>query len=306
MKISRTTLLYIGSFTIAFIGIGIIFRFITAPRFVDEVIIGNSAQSLQGKENIDEGETPDNPLIKKHGSIDYFIAQPASGEAVASPLTIVGSISGVWYFEGQFTVEIRNATGITLANATATALDEWMTEDLVRFKALITFDPEEEENGFLVLVKNNPSSLPQNDDSISIPIKFDTSHDFMSVNVYFGNSLLDPQSLDCSVVFPSTRSIPRTTDVGRASLEQLLLGTSDSEETYGYFSSIGDGVVLNSLEITDGIAYADFNEALQEGVGGSCRVLRIRSQIENTLKQFPTVTSVVISIEGKTDHILQP
>jgi len=32
----------------------------------------------------------------------------------------------------------------------------------------------------------------------------------------------------------------------------------------------------------------------------------IRSQIESTLKQFPSVKQVIISVDGRTDDILQP
>jgi len=45
---------------------------------------------------------------------------------------------------------------------------------------------------------------------------------------------------------------------------------------------------------------------LEEAVGGSCRVTAIRSQIEQTLKQFSTVQSVIISIDNRTEDILQP
>jgi len=42
-------------------------------------------------------------------------------------------------------------------------------------------------------------------------------------------------------------------------------------------------------------------------VGGSCRVTTIRSQVEQTLMQFPSVTSVRISVEGYADdEVLQP
>jgi len=35
-------------------------------------------------------------------------------------------------------------------------------------------------------------------------------------------------------------------------------------------------------------------------------VTAIRAQITETLKQFPTVENVVISIDGRTEDILQP
>jgi len=45
---------------------------------------------------------------------------------------------------------------------------------------------------------------------------------------------------------------------------------------------------------------------LEFQVGGSCRVAAISAQIMETLKQFPTVKDVIISINSRTEDILQP
>jgi spore germination protein GerM len=45
---------------------------------------------------------------------------------------------------------------------------------------------------------------------------------------------------------------------------------------------------------------------LEFQVGGSCRVAAIRAQITDTLKQFPPVDEVIISIDDRTEDILQP
>ncbi len=50
----------------------------------------------------------------------------------------------------------------------------------------------------------------------------------------------------------------------------------------------------------------DFDETLEKAVGGSCRVAAIRSQITKTLLQFPSFKKVIISINGRTEDILQP
>jgi spore germination protein GerM len=54
------------------------------------------------------------------------------------------------------------------------------------------------------------------------------------------------------------------------------------------------------------VARVDFDEQLNYQVGGSCRVMAIRAQIEQTLKQFSTVDSVIISVNGQTEGILEP
>jgi spore germination protein GerM len=94
--------------------------------------------------------------------------------------------------------------------------------------------------------------------------------------------------------------------VGRAALDELLKGPSVEEKEKGYLTAINEGVKVEKLTIENGVAKADFNSRLEEAVGGSCRVNLIRSQIVNTLMQFSTVKEVVISIEGKTEDILEP
>ena len=156
----------------------------------------------------------------------------------------------------------------------------------------------------IVFRKDNPSGLPEFDDMFSVPVNF-ISNENISVLIYFNNDNLDPE-IACNRVFEVKRSIQKTQGVGRAAVNELLKGPSESEKNEGYYTNINDGVLLNSLKIENGVAYADFNEALGFQVGGSCRVSAIRAQITETLSQFETVDSVVISINGNTEEILQP
>ena len=64
--------------------------------------------------------------------------------------------------------------------------------------------------------------------------------------------------------------------------------------------------MIQKFEIKNKVAYVDFNSNLNKGVGGSCKVIAIKSQIENTLNNLPDIDSVVISVNGKTDGILEP
>ncbi|MBU1146531.1 GerMN domain-containing protein [Patescibacteria group bacterium] len=127
-----------------------------------------------------------------------------------------------------------------------------------------------------------------------------------TVKVFFGNSIFDPEILDCSKNFAVERTIPKTTAVAYAALEELLGGPTEDEKAEGYFTSINPDVKIQSLIVVNGIANVDFNEQLEYQVGGSCRVTAIASEIKETLKQFSTVTDVVISIDGRTEDILQP
>jgi len=127
----------------------------------------------------------------------------------------------------------------------------------------------------------------------------------IEIKVYFNNSELDPE-FSCNKVFPVERQIPKTQAVARTALEELLKGATSADKENGFFSNINPGVKIQSLIIENNIAKVDFDEQLEFQVGGSCRVAAIRAQITETLKQFPTVDGVIISINGRTEDILQP
>lgn len=136
--------------------------------------------------------------------------------------------------------------------------------------------------------------------------------DTQLVTVYF---VLD------ETVQPVQRRIPKTVRIGTAALEELLWGPPPpnlagfgtavplSEEVLSYPGrgpDWGPRVRLLKLTIVDGVATADFSREMRAYGGGSLRVMLIRQQIEQTLKQFPIVHTVVIAIEGETEGVLEP
>ena len=97
----------------------------------------------------------------------------APGEFIKSPLVITGEARGLWYFEASFPITLVNWEGLPIAQGIATAQGEWMTTDFVPFEATIQFaKPDFGERGTLILQKDNPSGLPENDDALEIPIRF--------------------------------------------------------------------------------------------------------------------------------------
>ncbi|MFA5084268.1 MAG: GerMN domain-containing protein [Candidatus Paceibacterota bacterium] len=231
---------------------------------------------------------------------DIIVSSPKRNQAIKSPLTIEGMATGHWFFEAVFPIKIFDDQGNQLAASYVQATNDWMTEKLVPFKGEIAFQPGTAVNGTLVLKNDNPSGLPENEIKIEVPVVFSRM-----VKVYFNNNKMDPE-VSCNKVFAVERSIPKTSAVGRAALEELLKGLTEQEKTDGYFTSIKPGAEIQKLTIENGVAKVDFNEQLEFQVGGSCWVSAIRAQITQTLKQFPTVNEVVISINGRTEDILQP
>ncbi|TSC91433.1 MAG: hypothetical protein CEN90_562 [Parcubacteria group bacterium Licking1014_17] len=105
-----------------------------------------------------------NPLIS--------VSSPTLGEVIKSPYVIKGEAKGPWYFEASFPVRLLDGDGNIFVQTQATAKSDWMTENFVPFEANLEFNVSQTDEGTLVLVKDNPSDLPQNAAEIRIPIKF--------------------------------------------------------------------------------------------------------------------------------------
>ena len=66
-----------------------------------------------------------------------------------------------------------NWDGLIIAEGHAEAQSDWMTEEFVPFKAVLTFNaPAYKNYGTLILRKDNPSGLPEHDDALEIPVLF--------------------------------------------------------------------------------------------------------------------------------------
>lgn len=100
------------------------------------------------------------------------VAEPKAGQFITSPLLIKGQARGTWFFEASFPIVLTDAQGEEITTVVATAQTDWMTEDFVDFEAELTFTKPEGLSGFLIFKKDNPSGLPENDDSISLPVFF--------------------------------------------------------------------------------------------------------------------------------------
>ena len=100
------------------------------------------------------------------------VTRPSPREKISTPLTISGEARGYWYFEASFPIELLDSNGNSLAVSFATAQSEWMTENFVPFEATLIYTKPATKTGILILKKDNPSGLPEHDDSIEIPVPF--------------------------------------------------------------------------------------------------------------------------------------
>lgn len=99
------------------------------------------------------------------------VSSPLSGETVKSPLVVTGQASA-WYFEAVFSIRVTDEKNNTLGVGYVQAIGDWMTTDFVPFSGTITFDAKEAEKGFVIFEKANPSGLPENELTFSMPVRF--------------------------------------------------------------------------------------------------------------------------------------
>lgn len=99
------------------------------------------------------------------------VFKPQANENLSSPIKIEGEARGFWFFEAVFPVRLVDENGKIIAQTSAQAQDEWMTENFVPFKAEIEAPSDFSGNATLILKNDNPSGLPEKDEEIRIPIK---------------------------------------------------------------------------------------------------------------------------------------
>jgi hypothetical protein len=244
--------------------------------------------------------SPDNQIPPTEPNIVVF--SPVPNQEVSGMISLSGKAR---VFESQLNTRlIINNQKILEENITANAPDMGLFGD---FSKEITIPQSANQDNLVATLEVFDYSAKDGSeiDKVIIPV-FIKKSETAIIKVFFGNSKMDPEA-SCNKVFPVERVIYKTQAVARKSLEELIKGPTDKETGESYFTSLNqEGIIIQSLVVEDGIAKADFNSELERAVGGSCRVAAIRAQITETLKQFPAVKSVVISIDGRTEDILQP
>ena len=125
----------------------------------------------------------------------------------------------------------------------------------------------------------------------------------MRIKVYFPNSKFD--KAECSVpVYPTVRTVTKTSAVAKEALEQLFAGPTNAEKAKGFYSDFSEATksFLISVNIKNRYAYVNLRELTgTSSIGNfttSCGGSNFFGQVEKTLKQFPTIRKVFFAIEG--------
>lgn len=223
------------------------------------------------------------------------------GQIVTSPLGIEGIARGTWYFEASFPVELIDGNGKQLAIVPAQAKSDWMTTNFVPFSATLSFEKPATATGILILRKDNPSGLSENDKELRIPVRFSTTE--RTVKLYYYNSKLDTDAhgtIACSSkgLVSVSRTIPVTQTPLQDAIKLLLKGElTPAERMSGVTTEFPlAGVSLANASLSSkGLATLTFNDLEQKTSGGACRVGVLRAAIEATALQFETVKAVVVA-----------
>jgi hypothetical protein len=107
------------------------------------------------------------------------ITLPTPNQEVTSPIQIRGEARGTWFFEGSFPIVVVNWDGLIIGEGIATAEGDWMTTEFVPFTASISYTLPNETpymRGAIIFKKDNPSGLPEHDDSREIPLTLTPTH----------------------------------------------------------------------------------------------------------------------------------
>lgn len=237
------------------------------------------------------------------------VSSPLPGTIVESPLSVRGEARGFWYFEASFPVRLLDANGTVLIAVPAQAKSDpdavdgagWMTMDFVPFEAVLEFPPSSTKTGTLVLVKDNPSGLAENDDSISIPVQFASvvEQKKTKIKLYYYNSELDKDTegnVQCSRL--GLTPVEREVAISQTPIQdaiRLLLGgeIEPAERARGISTEYPlAGFRLVGASLVDGVLTLTFDDPKSVSSGGSCRAGILWFQIEATAKQFSSVKEV--------------
>lgn len=249
-----------------------------------------------------QGPTP-SPAGGSTSTPNIVVYSPRPGDTVGQPLVILGKAR---VFENAFNYRVKDGQGNQLAAGFNTAA----APDIGQFGAFnVAVDYPYSGLEIFVEVYTHSAKDGTEIDLVRIPVRSVERAD-TAVKVFFDNQSAkyrDPQTQmpvgECDGVFPVFRTVPATTSVARAALVELLKGPTDAEEQAGYSTALNSGVTVRSINIAGGVATVDLSREMLRELGGSCRVAMIMSQINSTLKQFSTIFSVKILVEGTPDQI---
>ncbi len=270
---------------------------------VDDYVLSDELPAEAPPEDLKP--VPDDPSPKQgeqsSASENVIVSSVVPDQTLPNPFIILGRARA---FENTINWRVRDRRNTVLAKGHAmTNAEDVGKYGSFRIRAFFDTTPDT-ESGYVDVYTISPRDGSEQD-KVSIPVRF--TSDRTIIKVFFSNIVEDPQASNCGKVYPVTRRVAKTQNVAEAALLELLKGPTSAEQGTGSRTSILPGTALRSVIIDNGVATADFTRELVFALAGSCNVQALVAQINETLKQFPSVEVVKIHVEGEDAEMeLQP
>lgn len=101
------------------------------------------------------------------------LSSPESMQVVSSPIQVTGQAPGTWFFEGQIQAVLVDQNDNELGSISIQTKENWMTESAVNFSGQLPFTPPSTgSSGELIIRKENPSGLPENEREVRMTVRF--------------------------------------------------------------------------------------------------------------------------------------
>lgn len=140
-------------------------------------------------------ETRERPESDEESTEGIRVISPTEGTSVNSGFTMEAMIPGNWSYEATIDFRLESMDGELIAVSTATTSEDWMTTDPVLFSGEIIYNITADTTAKIVIVKANPSGLPENADSYEWTIELiaDEASDMQTIeHTMLGISLEAP------------------------------------------------------------------------------------------------------------------
>ena len=150
----------------------ILIIFLIAMLLITRYLERNKSEEVitpPAKEETNANELSEITYINSSADL-IMVDLPFPGAVVGKEFSVIGKARGNWFFEASFPFDLRDPSGKIIAQSYAQAEGEWMTTEFVPFKGEIKVPISYIGPAILVLMKDNPSGLPEHDASVSFPI----------------------------------------------------------------------------------------------------------------------------------------
>lgn len=155
----------LGTVLLVVIGV-IIWSYVTGARTsVPHASVATTTPSVPAAPStLKEDEAP--PPLSSRVMVDA----PKAGTTVGKMFMVTGKAPGNWFFEASFPLQVRSEDGDVIGRAIAQAQSDWMTTELVAFTTEVTLEGSYSGPATLILLRDNPSGLPEHDDALEVDI----------------------------------------------------------------------------------------------------------------------------------------